>query len=287
MDWNGGFPPYVPVAMRRRNAEQVVANLKKSGNTTEPVIIDGRKIAITFWGKAWCEHLENLSDYENRLPRGRTYVRNGSVIDLKIQPGEIHALVSGSSLYRVHIKIKPVQETHWHAIIQHCAGKITSLIELLQGKLSAGVMTILCDAEQGLFPKHTDIQLACSCPDWATMCKHIAAVLYGVGARLDQQPEALFVLRQADQNELISAASQASWTIADGTTDAIDHGELADLFGIHMDEADSSPSESTITPTLMKAVKKKTIKAKKLPDTNQSIVSNQELNTLVKKFLRV
>ena len=102
MSWSyGGYPPYVPVAKRRQQAEKKVQALKKKGHDINPIVVEGRMIAKTFWGKAWCKHLESFSDYENRLPRGRTYVRNGSVIDLKLSAGQIKALVSGSSIYRV------------------------------------------------------------------------------------------------------------------------------------------------------------------------------------------
>jgi uncharacterized Zn finger protein len=116
------------------------------------VVVEGRAIVKTFWGKAWCENLERYSDFENRLPRGRTYVRNGSVIDLQIAPGEIKALVSGSAIYRVKVKVAPVAKARWRSICQDCAGAIDSLIELLQGRLSKGVMERVCRQKTGLFP---------------------------------------------------------------------------------------------------------------------------------------
>src|ERR1035437_3896150 len=192
MGWYGyGFRPYFSVAGRRANAAKEVANLAKKGRTITPVKIAGRTIAQTFWGKAWCDNMENYSDYANRLPRGRTYVRNGSVVDLQIMAGRVTALVSGSALYEIDIKFHPCAPAQWNVIRSQCAGKIGSLIELLQGKLSAGVMQIITGADRGLFPKPKEIKLNCSCPDGAYMCKHVAAVLYGVGARLDDQPELL------------------------------------------------------------------------------------------------
>ncbi|MFN7925974.1 MAG: hypothetical protein U0Q16_38105 [Bryobacteraceae bacterium] len=204
-----GWRPYVSVAQRRRNAEREMAKRRKAGKEVSPVIIDGRTIATTFWGKAWCENLEGYSDYANRLPRGRTYVRNGSVIDLQIVEGAVHAMVSGSSLYEVTVKITPVSKARWKSICEDCAGQIDSLVELLQGRLSKGVMERLCRQKTGLFPSPAEIKLACSCPDWASMCKHVSAVLYGVGARLDHQPELLFRLHQVDQMELLVKAGQA------------------------------------------------------------------------------
>src|SRR5713101_4323063 len=205
----GGWTPYVPVAARRRKAEREMEKLRKKGAVLSPVKIEGRQIARTFWGKAWCENLERYRDFENRLPRGRTYVRNGSVIDLQIAPGEIKALVSGSEVYKVKVKVAPVAKARWQSICKDCAGAIDSLIELLQGRFSKGVMERVCRQKTGLFPSPDEIQLSCSCPDWADMCKHVAAVLYGIGARLDQQPDLLFRLHDVDEKELIAGAGQA------------------------------------------------------------------------------
>src|SRR6266849_6587810 len=204
-----GWKPYVSVAERRRKASNEMAKRKKKGLAVSPVIVDGRTIAKTFWGKAWCENLERYSDFANRLPRGRTYLRNGSVIDLQIKPGEIKALVSGSEIYRVAVKVTPVTKARWQSICTDCAGAIDSLIELLQGRFSKGVMERVCRQKTGLFPTPGEIKLSCSCPDWADMCKHVAAVLYGIGARIDQQPDLLFRLHKVDEKELIAKAGNA------------------------------------------------------------------------------
>jgi uncharacterized Zn finger protein len=216
---------------------------RKSGQTVSPVVIEGRTIAKSFWGKAWCENLERYSDFANRLPRGRTYVRNGSVIDLKIAPGKIDALVSGSDLYEVTVKLAPVAKKRWKAICTDCAGAIDSLVELLQGRLSASVMERICRQTTGLFPSPKEISLSCSCPDWAGMCKHVAAVLYGIGARFDHQPELLFLLNQLDENELIAHAGKAA--PLSGRTPAakrvLGGEDLADLFGLDMARSSSGP----------------------------------------------
>ena len=194
-----GFRPYVPLAARRAQAARELAKLRKNGRAMSPVAIEGRKIARTFWGEAWCDNLERYSDYANRLPRGRTYVRNGSVVDLQVAPGRVTALVSGSAMYEVTVAVGPVAPVRWSAICKDCSGAIDSLVELLQGRFSKGVMTRLCEEKTGLFPSPKEILFTCSCPDWASMCKHVAAVLYGIGARLDHQPELLFALRKVDQ----------------------------------------------------------------------------------------
>jgi uncharacterized Zn finger protein len=215
-----------------------MAKLKKRGVPCSPVVVEGRAIAKTFWGKSWCENLERYSDYENRLPRGRTYVRNGSVIDLQIGPGEINALVSGSSIYKVKVKVAPVAKARWQSICKDCAGAIDSLIELLQGRLSKAVMERVCQQKTGLFPSPNEIQLSCSCPDWADMCKHVAAVLYGIGARLDEKPDLLFRLHNVDEKELISGAgkglSQAKAAPRGGKV--LGGEDLSALFGLDMEQ---------------------------------------------------
>ena len=230
--------PYVPVAERRRKAEKKLAKLKKRSQSVSPVTIEGRAIAKSFWGKSWCTNLERYSDYENRLPRGRTYVRNGSVVDLQIAKSIVSALVSGSDLYTVTITIAPVTATRWKAICSDCAGTINSLVELLQGRLSKGVMDRVCREGDGLFPAPKEIKLSCSCPDWADMCKHVAAVLYGVGARLDEKPALLFELRGVDQNELLANAGQelSLKKAVPATTKLLNDGDVAALFGLEMVE---------------------------------------------------
>src|SRR5712691_4599482 len=231
-----GFRPYVPVGTRRAQAARELAELKKKGRQTAPVVIEGRTIAETFWGEAWCDNLERYSDFANRLPRGRTYVRNGSVVDLQVGPGSVTALVSGSTMYDVKVTVGPVSRARWSAICRDCAGAIDSLVELLQGCFSKGVMTRLCEEKAGLFPSPKEILFTCSCPDWASMCKHVAAVLYGIGARLDHQPELLFTLRKVDQQDLIANAgsdlSKKGKRPAGAKVLASD--DLSEMFGIEM-----------------------------------------------------
>ncbi|WP_005036008.1 SWIM zinc finger family protein [Holophaga foetida] len=233
-----GYPPYVPVAERRAKAQRQMERLAKKGQVISPVRIEGRSIASTFWGKAWCENLERYSDYSNRLPRGRTYVRNGSVVDLQILRGKIEARVSGSSIYRVAITIDPLPQARWQKLCEDCSGAIDSLVELLQGRFSKGVMERVCEEGKGLFPSPAEIELSCSCPDWADMCKHVAATLYGVGARLDEKPELLFLLRGVDPAELLAHAASDMPLGAPAPSDLVLEGDdLAELFGLEMAEA--------------------------------------------------
>jgi uncharacterized Zn finger protein len=241
MSYYFAWRPYVSVAEKRRQAEREVAKLKKRGQSITPVKIEGRTIAKSFWGQAWCTNLERYSDYENRLPRGRSYVRNGSVVDLQIAKGEVTAMVAGSDLYRINIAISPVKASRWKAICRDCAGTIDSLVELLQGRLAKGVMDRVCREGDGLFPSPGEIKLSCSCPDWADMCKHVAAALYGIGARLDERPRLLFVLRGVDENELIARAG-TDLPLSKATPHAakvLDHDDVAALFGLEMAETAS------------------------------------------------
>jgi len=229
------YPPYVSAAEKRRRIAREVARRKKKGIAVEPVTIKGRAIATTFWGKAWCTHLEGHSDFENRLPRGRTYVRNGSVLHLAVAPGRIEAEVQGSELYDVSVTIAALASARWKSIVGACAGQIDSLVELLQGKLSHGVMQIVTHRERGLFPEPSTIKMECSCPDAATMCKHVAAVLYGIGARLDTRPELLFTLRKVDHLELLDAGALAPSAPRPVDARTMTTSDLADVFGIDLD----------------------------------------------------
>jgi uncharacterized Zn finger protein len=261
------WQPYVPVAERRRQAEQKVATLKKKGQPITPVKIEGRTIATSFWGKAWCTNLERYSDFESRLPRGRTYVRNGSVVDLQIASGEVTALVAGSELYKIRITIAPVKRAAWKSICRDCAGTVSSLVELLQGRLSKGVMDRVCRKGDGLFPAPKDIELSCSCPDWASMCKHVAAALYGVGARLDSKPELIFALRGVDQADLLSAAPEISHNgAAPVSGNVLDDGDVAALFGLEM--ADRAVRDTATTVAVAKPGKAAPGRRGRLPAAN-------------------
>ena len=223
------------VQEQRRNAARESQRLAKSGEKLSPVVIEGRTIASSFWGKAWCDNLESYRDFANRLPRGRSYVRHRAVIDLKVSSGKIEGLVCGSEVYGVQVAIKPLAQAHWSRIKTQCAGQVGSLIELLEGRLSESVMRIITHRDSGLFPKPSEIQMDCSCPDSATMCKHVAAVMYGVGARLDQQPELLFVLRNTNHVDLIAQAADFEVTRKGSGRKTIADDALGSVFGIELE----------------------------------------------------
>jgi len=250
MRWGWSYKPYVSAGEKRRRASNEATSLVEEGQKLNPVRVEGRTIARSFWGKAWCENLESYSDFENRLPRGRTYLRRGLVVDFQIVPGEIRALVFGSKLYRIAIKIKAVQKAEWKALKSDCAGQVGSLMDLLQGKLSAQVMEIITRRETGLFPRPTEISLSCSCPDWAGMCKHVAASLYAVGVRLDKSPELLFLLRGADHLELVTEATESVTTgvspLSVGSA-PLTGDNLEEIFGIEIEPAVVPEVRSSLT----------------------------------------
>ncbi len=233
MAWD--FPRSLTVGERRARAERQRAKLLAKGPLA-PVQVEGRKIARTFWGRSWCLNLERYSDFETRLPRGRSYLRSGSVLDLAVGPGRVAAQVSGTRLYHVEVEVAAIPPRRGAALRRDCAGTIDSLVELLQGHLSQPVLERVCRQETGLFPSPSEIAFRCSCPDWASMCKHVAAVLYGIGVRLDQRPELLFELRQVEAQELVAAA-------ADGLPLAVkplrpgrrlEKASLSEMFGIEI-----------------------------------------------------
>ncbi len=254
------WKPYVSVGQRQKLAEKAAAKAKKSGKNYTPILAYRGAVAKTVWGKSWCDNLEAYSDYANRLPRGRTYVRNGSVIHLQLTAGAVHALVMGSSLYKVKVSVQPVQPAQWKSICQDSAGSIASLVEILQGKLSTAIMQRICEPGKGLMPTPKEINFDCSCPDWAGMCKHVSAVLYGVGARLDQQPELLFTLRHVDAKDLIQVADGGLVTAlkaskAPKAAKVLDDSLLADVFGLEMAQASDAPAAKKVAVKVVKTVK--------------------------------
>ncbi len=239
------WKPYVSAGARKAKAAAFAVKLaKKEKRQLAPIKLVKRTIASSFWGKAWCDHLESFSDFENRLPRGRTYVRNGSVIDLQIQRGRVKAIVSGSDIYRITIDIDTVCAARWSKIRKNCAHSIDSLFDLLQGRFDQGIMERLTCPETGLFPDPDEIHMKCSCPDWAIMCKHVAATLYAVGSRLDVAPELLFTLRTVDHLDLIKQAVDAGnldQALKGDAPSALAESDLGEIFGIELDAGLSGP----------------------------------------------
>ena len=259
MSWYG-YPEYVSVAERKKKIQKKLEKLSQEKKDLQPVVIEGKFIAKTFCGKAWCKNIESYKDYAYRLDRGRSYVRHGAVVDLKIQSGKINALVCGTRTYIVSITITAATREKWLALIRECSGKINSLVELLQGKLSENIMQIITQPEKGLFPTSKEISFDCSCPDSAQMCKHVSAVLYGIGNRFDKDPENLFMLRSVDHAELLaSSLENVKFDLNPQPSESVIQNNLSDLFGIEIQE-ETKQTLPVMIPIIMK--KKTTPKSK-------------------------
>jgi uncharacterized Zn finger protein len=239
----GEFPGHVTAAERRVRAARHRAALARTGLVASPVELAAKEIACTFWGQAWCRHLEALADLATRLPRGRSYLRSGAVVHLALTAGEIRAFVSGTELYEVRVAVAPLPAARWDAVRRACAGRIATVVELLSGRLASAVMEVLCDPDAGLFPRSSELGLSCSCPDGARLCKHLAAVLYGVGARLDTAPELLFTLRGVKVEALAAAAEGAGALTAAGDVASLPREELGRIFGIDLAPAGAAPRD--------------------------------------------
>jgi uncharacterized Zn finger protein len=269
MGWYSRFPEYVSVAERKEKIAKKAEKLKKKKIDLNPVVVQGRALTKTFWGKAWCDNIESYKDFEYRLDRGRAYVRHGAVIDLKIKTGEVQALFCGTRMYTVKISIKPTLKKVWKALVKECSGKINSLIELLQGNFSQNVMQIITHPEKGLFPKPSEITFDCTCPDHAMMCKHVSAVLYGIGIRFDNSPDYLFVLRDLDHTELFAhAVNDISFVSGASSGSLAIDGDLSELFGV---EIAHTPKKKLKTKKNTKAsqVQKKSKKSPNAKDTKK------------------
>ncbi|MHB1394176.1 MAG: SWIM zinc finger family protein [Clostridia bacterium] len=234
-----GFPKYETALEKKAKATKALEKLKKKNPEIEPVIIEGRTLAKSWWGKAWNLNLESYADYGNRIARGKSYVRNNSVLDLKISKGTVEAKVQGSSSkpYDVEIRIDALSSKKWEQVIALCNHRIDSLEQLIEGKFPKELEVLFTERKYGMFPSPQEIHFDCSCPDWATMCKHVAAVLYGIGARLDLDPMLFFELRDLDGQELVrksmerklesmlkNAGKKSKREIADE--------DISDLFGL-------------------------------------------------------
>lgn len=240
------YSDYVSVAKQRLNAERQIRLLRAQKSDLCPIDAFRGKIASSFWGRSWCDNLEAYADYDYRLDRGRRYVRAGCVCHLSIAEGNVEALVNGTDLYRVSVRISPLDKDQWKKLCARCSGQVGSLLELMKGRISKEVMEIVSATESGLFPSPREIRFSCSCPDAASMCKHVAAALYGVGRRLDRNPELLFLLRGVDPADLLLPALDMTRSQPDG---ALDEHLLESLFDIDLDMGDVPVAEPVAAPS--------------------------------------
>ena len=279
---HGYWPRYVSVGEKRAKARRKLEQLRKKNPTIQPIVLEGRSLAGTWWGKAWNKNLERYADYANRIGRGRSYVRHGAVLDLQIAPGKVTSLVHGSGRnpYKVEIKIKPIGKAVWQQIKADAAGELASLQELMDGRFPKALGEIFTAQGKGLFPTPKEIDFDCSCPDWASMCKHVAATLYGIGARLDEDPGLFFVLRKAKIDDLISQAvrDQSKKLLEKSkrkTSRVIDDTDLGDVFGIDLEDAPATKKPK-------RKIQKSKVKAKRA-EPKPKVVKKKVKTTTAKK----
>jgi uncharacterized Zn finger protein len=241
----GGYKKYESVESKKAKAAKSIQKLLKKNPNLAPIEVSGRKLTKTWWGMAWTENLERYADFGNRIGRGRSYVRQGAVLDLQIESGCVRAIVQGSRAkpYDVVVQVKPLDPVSWRKIVEACSGNLSSLEQLISGKFPAEMADLFRTTKTGLFPSPREIDFGCSCPDWADMCKHVAAVLYGIGIRFDEDPTLFFKLRQVEIDDLISdAVKKTSDTLIDKSKSAgkskralsAADDDLAGLFGVDM-----------------------------------------------------
>lgn len=246
--WHSGFPRYVSVAEKKLKSKKKLKQLMKKNSNIKPVIIRGTKLAGTWWGKAWNANLESYADYSSRLGRGRSYARNGLILDLQIRPGAVSALVQGnsSSPYKIIIKIKSLKKEKWKLIKTACRNKIESLPELWAGKFPEKLSALFTAQEKGLFPSPKEIEFDCNCLDWASMCKHVAAALYGIGARFDDDPALFFKLRNIEIKDLVAEAVKDKTKILlkkaeKKSSRILNHSDMSRLFGVEIEKEGLKP----------------------------------------------
>lgn len=286
MAFHSRWAPYVPVAKRRANAVREAGKLSRNGQNLRPIYIRSHAIATSFWGLSWCKNLEKYADWANRLPRGRTYACNGSIVDLQIEPGSITSLVSGSYLYAIKISIDPLNKQRWQAIRSDCAQQVSSLLDLMRGKLPDAVLARLTDPKQGMFPSPEELKFQCSCPDYAMMCKHIAATLYGVGHLLDSEPGLFFKMRGVDQSELVcDALTTQSVDDAIGLNQRSDLAgeDLGAIFGIDLAATSDEFSGSSLEESKPTRKRARNAKSKDKPSSETASPNRERITTPVKK----
>ncbi|MGD0237772.1 MAG: hypothetical protein ABSC55_24985 [Syntrophorhabdales bacterium] len=276
-----GFPRYVPVAEKRAKAAKKLKEMSKKNPNLKPVILQGTAIARTWWGKAWNLNLERYADYHNRIGRGRSYVRHGAVLDLQIDPGEVRASVQGSRSrpYSVIISITTLKKNIWHAILDQCQGVLESLQDLLNGSFPKATGEIFTHKDSGMFPSPKEIKFSCSCPDWAGMCKHVAATLYGIGARLDESPELFFRMRNVEMGDLIRQAvsdhkEKLLARASRKSSRIIEEADLSGTFGIELEHdfgtVPSASSEDTAPVSPGKSKRTASLGRRKSPSRGSS-----------------
>ncbi len=182
------------------------------------------RFGLTWWGQRWIDALEALGAvYANRLPRGRTYARKGTVQDLAIDAGAVTARVQGSRArpYRVQLQLPVFDDPTWEAITTALASRVRLSAELLDATMPEDIDEVLAECGVSLFPSARELTTRCSCPDVANPCKHVAAVHYVLAQTFDADPFLLMTLRGRDRDTLLGGlrAQRAGTTLPEHSDD--------------------------------------------------------------------
>ncbi len=205
-----------------------LAALQAEGEELHPVVGCSRALARHFWGKAWMRQLARCESGGYALAPGRSLLRHGCVLDVRLAPGLIRARVGAQRLEEVELRLAPLDAERQEELVQLCQGRIDSLVSLMEGRVDEAVLAPLCDPERGLLPQPADWSMSCTCADWSEPCPHAAAAIYAAGILIDAEPALLFSLRSFDPSSLLQPADQAA-------TADFDAAGLGQLFGIELD----------------------------------------------------
>lgn len=164
-------------------------------------------IGETWWSKRWISVLESFN-MGTRLTRGRSYARQGQVISIDVELGQVKAKVQGSmpKPYNVKIGLQPLSSQDWEKVIEAMASQALFAAKLLAGEMPQNIEEAFGAVHLSLFPTSLkDLDTKCSCPDYANPCKHIAAVYYLLAERFDEDPFLIFKLRGRTKEQIIAA----------------------------------------------------------------------------------
>ncbi len=230
---------YETKAEKRRRIGEKLERLRKTDPNIAPLTIEGNTLAKSWWGKAWGKNLESYADYKSRLSRGKNYVKQGAILDLKIEEGKVNSKISGSGskIYDCEIHIERLSDERLKKILEHCQNKISTLDALLTGDFSEELLELFQDKSYGLFPSPDEISFRCDCPDVANICKHVAATLYAIGTKFDDDPMFFFELRQIESENLIQKSVEKKLEnmlehVGKKTSRTMDASKISDVFGL-------------------------------------------------------
>lgn len=180
--------------------------------TAVPVPARPRAVGTTWWGQRWITVLEHGSrDGVTRLGKGRAYARDGHVHGLEIKPGMVRATVTDDELdsHLVTLKLGAFDAKTWQRILQQMSGQALFAAELLNGVMPKDIERVFRSVGKSLFPSDThEIDADCSCEDWSSPCRHVAATHYVLGEALDHDPFLLFELRGRSKEQVLAALNR-------------------------------------------------------------------------------